>query len=92
MALLGALNLAVPRYAHLPLVIEPGGGKLAKSRCSVALDPKAAAPQLHEALTLLQQDPPAELKLASPRELLEWAGQHWRLERLEGVREVCAPT
>src|SRR6202035_633347 len=33
-----ALGVATPRYAHLPLVVEPGGAKLAKSRRSVPVD------------------------------------------------------
>src|SRR5262249_23620544 len=39
LALQQALGLPQPRYAHLPLVTEPGGAKLAKSRRSVPLDP-----------------------------------------------------
>ena len=38
-ALQSALGLPALRYAHLPLVTEPDGAKLAKSRRSVALDP-----------------------------------------------------
>ena len=50
-----ALGLPTPRYAHLPLITEPGGAKLAKSRRSVALEPERAGPQLWQALTLLRQ-------------------------------------
>jgi len=57
LALQGALQLPTPRYAHLPLITEPTGAKLAKSRRSVALDPTHAGRQLHEALVLLGQDP-----------------------------------
>src|SRR5947208_561755 len=57
-ALQGALRLPTPHYLHLPLVTEPGGAKLAKARRSVALDPRASGRSLHEALRLLNQDPP----------------------------------
>jgi glutamyl-Q tRNA(Asp) synthetase len=90
MALQEALGLAVPRYAHLPLVVEPGGGKLAKSRRSVALDATAVTVQMHRALQLLGQDPPAELKLTPVGELLTWAVSHWSLEGIQGVRQVRA--
>ncbi|HEY0768655.1 MAG TPA: tRNA glutamyl-Q(34) synthetase GluQRS [Steroidobacteraceae bacterium] len=89
-ALQGALGLTTPRYTHLPLVTEPGGAKLAKSRRSVALDPAMAGPQLQEALRLLGQNPPPKLKLESPRTVLEWACAHWDLDRFHGVREVRA--
>jgi glutamyl-Q tRNA(Asp) synthetase len=90
LALQGALQLPTPRYAHVPLITEPTGAKLAKSRRSVALDPTQAARQLHEALVLLNQDPPVTLKLESARRVLEWACAHWDLDRFHGVRQVRA--
>jgi len=91
-ALQGALRLPTPHYLHLPLVTEPGGAKLAKARRSVALDPRASGRELHEALRLLNQDPPDTLKLESPSRVLEWACAHWELDRFHGVREVRATT
>jgi glutamyl-Q tRNA(Asp) synthetase len=90
LALQRALQLPTPHYAHLPLVTEPGGAKLAKSRRSVALDPTQAGRQLHEALVLLSQNPPVTLKLESARAVLEWACAHWDLDRFHGVRQVRA--
>ena len=89
-ALQEALKLPAPRYLHLPLVTEPGGAKLAKSRRSVALDPRTAGRQLHQALALLNQGPPDTLKLEPPARVLEWACTHWNLDRFHGVREVRA--
>ncbi len=89
-ALQEALKLPTPRYLHLPLVTEPGGAKLAKTRRSVALDPRAAGRELYEALVLLGQGPPDTLKLESPATVLEWACAHWDLDRFHGVREVQA--
>src|SRR5437762_2070489 len=48
--------------------------------------------ELHEALRLLNQDPPDTLKLESPSRVLEWACAHWELDRFHGVREVRATT
>jgi glutamyl-Q tRNA(Asp) synthetase len=87
-ALQSALGLPAVRYAHLPLVTEPSGLKLAKSRRSVALDPGRAGVQLHEALGLLNHSPPAELKTAPAPEVIAWAVSHWRVGRLRGLREV----
>ena len=86
-----ALGLPAPGYAHLPLVVEAHGGKLAKSRRSLALQPAAAGPLLHQVLTLLGQEPPVELKLELPQSLLTWASEHWRPHAMAGVREVRAP-
>jgi len=90
LALQRALSLPNARHLHLPLIVEPTGAKLAKSRRSVALDGATAA-HLHTALGLLRQDPPAALKLEPSSVVLEWACAHWRSERLAGQREVPAP-
>jgi glutamyl-Q tRNA(Asp) synthetase len=90
-ALQQALTLPTPTYLHLPLVVEADGGKLAKSSRSVPLDPKRAGSQLHAALRLLRQAPPAKLELESAAAVLNWAAAHWRVEALGGVREIRAP-
>jgi glutamyl-Q tRNA(Asp) synthetase len=88
LTLQSALLLPPVRYAHLPLVTEPGGQKLAKSRRSVAVDPGQAGAQLHEALGLLNHSPPAELKAAPAAELIAWGRDHWDIGRLGGLRQV----
>jgi glutamyl-Q tRNA(Asp) synthetase len=89
-ALQQSMKLPRPHYAHLPLVIEPSGQKLAKSKRSVPLDPASAGRQLHQALRLLQQDPPATLESEPAPVVLEWACGHWKPDRLRQVREVAA--
>jgi len=89
-ALQQALKLPAVRYAHLPLVTEPGGEKLAKSKRSVPLDPGSAGRQLYHALRLLQQDPPAALEPEPAPAILEWACANWEPRRLRHVREVAA--
>jgi len=89
-ALQQALKLPTPRYAHLPLVTEPSGEKLAKSRRSVPLDPASAGRQLYHALRLLHQDPPAALEPEPAPVILEWACGSWEPGRLRLVGEVAA--
>ncbi|MFM7624857.1 MAG: tRNA glutamyl-Q(34) synthetase GluQRS, partial [Gammaproteobacteria bacterium] len=62
LALHQALALEPPRYLHLPVVVEPDGTKLAKSRRSVPLDAGAAARNLVQVLGWLRQPVPAELR------------------------------
>ena len=59
LGLQSALSLPTPRYLHLPMVVEPDGTKLGKSRHSLPLDAIAAPGLLRNALQLLGQPPPA---------------------------------
>jgi glutamyl-Q tRNA(Asp) synthetase len=83
-----ALSLPKPRYLHLPLVVAADGKKLSKSAAAIPLDPGQAAFWLHRGLTLLQQAPPADLRRAEPREIWQWAREHWDVTRLRGIRSV----
>jgi glutamyl-Q tRNA(Asp) synthetase len=86
-----ALGIPTPSYAHLPLIVEPDGAKLAKSRRSVPLDGQQSAPLLLNALRLLRQSPPASLELESPRRILEWSIAHWNPGGFHGTRTLPAP-
>jgi glutamyl-Q tRNA(Asp) synthetase len=83
-----ALGLYIPRYAHLPVVMETELGKLSKSRRSLAIDPANSGSQLAQALTILQQEVPPELQHAPPRELLAWATSHWSLDPVQGRKKI----
>lgn len=88
-----ALGLPTPRYGHLPLLTEPGGRKLAKSRRAVPLAADAAPRQLWEVLDWLEQEPPAALMGAPVGDIWRWALANWRPARLAGLRErrLAAP-
>jgi glutamyl-Q tRNA(Asp) synthetase len=84
------LGYPLPRYAHLPLVIEPDGKKLSKRDSAISLTSRAngtgesqlehdGTAMLLAALKFLGQKTPAELKDATPRECLEWAGGNFKL-------------
>ncbi len=86
-----ALGLPTPRYAHLPLLLESDGSKLAKSRHSVPLDPSRAPHLLFQALQLLRQEPPQSLIGGSLAALWGWAEDAWEPGRLKGLRAVRLP-
>ena len=88
-ALQRELRAAAPRYAHLPLVVEPNHEKLAKSRHSVPVEPAAAGATLRLVLHLLNHPPPPELEGAGPAQLLQWAQHSWNPQVLHGVRTVA---
>jgi glutamyl-Q tRNA(Asp) synthetase len=90
-ALQRALRQPTPRYAHLPLLLERTGEKLAKSRRSAALDASRAGAELLGVLRLLGLSPPGELAGAAPPSLLEWAIGRWRELSLPLPRELILP-
>lgn len=82
-----ALCLPRPIYGHLPLLTEPDGSKLSKSRRSVPLDLTARSRLLHATLTYLSQSPPPGLVQAAPAEIWNWAVTHWNPQALAGKTE-----
>ena len=85
-----ALGLATPVYAHLPLVTDANGIKLSKSAGAAAIDLRGPSEELWRALRFLRQAPPSELRRSALPTLWDWAIEHWRPERLCGLRH--APT
>jgi glutamyl-Q tRNA(Asp) synthetase len=85
------LGVATPRYGHLPIIVEPDGEKLAKSRRSTPIDPRRATDELIQALTLLRHAPPAHLWGEKPDTVLTWAINHWNTSNLERVQKATAP-
>ena len=71
------LGLATPRYAHVPVLTEPGGQKLAKSRRSVRADGAAPLPQLLSVFSLLGMTPPEDLQAGHLAEAWAWATAQW---------------
>jgi glutamyl-Q tRNA(Asp) synthetase len=86
-----ALSLPHPIYGHLPLVVEPDGTKLAKSRRAIPLDPSQVAGGLTTTLTLLSQRPPPELAHLPVKDVWKWAFAHWAPQALVGRTEVRCP-
>ncbi len=82
-----SLGLATPRYGHLPVLTEPNGQKLAKSRRAVPVAANEAPRQLWQVLQWLEQAPPAELAGAPVGELWAWAIPNWRPANLAGLGE-----
>jgi glutamyl-Q tRNA(Asp) synthetase len=79
-----ALGLSRPIYGHLPLLTEPDGSKLSKSRHSLPLELTTIPRALTTTLTYLSQAPPAELALSSVKDVWKWAFAHWDPQALAG--------
>jgi glutamyl-Q tRNA(Asp) synthetase len=78
----GVLELSPPAYAHVPVLTESDGEKLAKSRRSVRADSGHALATLIGLFELLNLSPPVELLDGGVREAWSWAIRHWKMSRL----------
>ncbi len=86
------LGLREPRYAHVPVLIEPDGGKLAKSRRSVAASAELPARQLLGIFSLLGLSPPASLASEPISAAWSWAMEHWSIEKVPKRLELRVNT
>ncbi len=85
-----ALSLPTPRYLHLPVVVEPGGAKLAKSRHALALDSAAAPALLLRALELLGQPRPVPPNRGDVQAIWAFAIPRWDVAAASRATEVEA--
>jgi glutamyl-Q tRNA(Asp) synthetase len=82
------LGLVTPDYMHVPVIIDEQGYKLSKQTRATEVDLKKPDAVIFELLTLLKQNPPAELQPAPLTELLDWAIAHWNPALLKNCRTV----
>lgn len=85
------LGLPQPRYAHLPVAVNPAGEKLSKQTLVAPIDVTKPLPVLVAALSFLGQQPPRGLARATVRELWAWAIENWNLDRVPRVATAPAP-
>ncbi len=87
------LGLATPRYAHVPVLVESDGSKLAKSMRSIPAGGSAPQKELLRVLQLLELEPPKALAGAAVGALWEWAHAHWSPNclRERPVRQLRVP-
>jgi glutamyl-Q tRNA(Asp) synthetase len=81
------LGLPVPRYAHLPVVVNDRGEKLSKQTGAEPIDPGRPVAAVVAALRFLGQDPPSDMADAGREELWQWAVANWRIERIPRTRQ-----
>jgi glutamyl-Q tRNA(Asp) synthetase len=77
-----ALDLSLPRFAHLPIAVNKEGQKLSKQTFAEPIDITRPEVMLTRALAFLGHPIPDPLAGAGPQELLAWAVSHWQRERI----------
>ena len=85
------LSLPIPRYAHLPVVINSQGEKLSKQTLATPLESSKAVPLLCQALQFLGQQLPSALLNGSIKEVWSWAISHWQLDAVPRFSHQLQP-
>jgi len=75
-------------YAHIPVLAKSDGQKLSKQNLAAPLNLTACNNNLVKALTLLNQNPPAELRGASCTDILDWATLNWQLKKVPSIAAI----
>jgi glutamyl-Q tRNA(Asp) synthetase len=81
-ALQRLLRFAQPSYAHVPVLTEADGSKLAKSRRSVPLNAESALPQLLTVFSMLGLPPPPSIGSGPISTAWSWAISQWSADRV----------
>ncbi len=84
------LGLAMPRYMHVPIIVDSNGQKLSKQSYAAAVDVNNPEQTLYNLLLLLKQQPPKELSAATVNEILTWAIAHWQITPLSALTQLNA--
>ena len=80
--LMEQLQLSTPAYAHVPLLLEPDGTKLAKTARSVRIESATPLPQLLSVFGLLGMPSFIPMQLHSVSEAWRWATQNWNIQNV----------
>lgn len=84
------LNVATPRYAHIPIATNLAGEKLSKKTLAQPISTSLAEHQLFDALNFLGQNPPATIKNATLNEVWRWAITHWNISNVAKQRQILS--
>ena len=82
------LQLASPRYAHHPVIVNRQGEKLSKQTHAAELDNAHPVEQIWQALAFLGQSPEQALKRATVGEIWDWAQHHWHMDSVPKTRTI----
>lgn len=82
------LGLPTPAYAHIPILVDRRGDKLSKQTFASAIAAAEAGRTLQRALAYLDLETPTELAGADCAQLLDWAIEHWELQRVPKLATI----
>lgn len=82
------LGFTPPGYAHIPLAATANGQKLSKQNLAPALDISHPVSGLLLALRFLNQDIPPDPLNLTVETLLQWAINHWQINKVPATQSI----
>ena len=76
------LSYKMPSYSHIPVVIDQSGKKLSKQFGASGIKNKLVSENLYNALKVLLQEPPEELRKENIKVIWNWAIENWDINKL----------
>lgn len=87
-ALQNIFGFKIPKYCHIPIIVDQKNNKLSKQKCAQAVSMESPEKTLFLLLELLQQSPPYQLKKTSIKEIINWGIEHWQPSLLKKIRAI----
>lgn len=84
------LGFPTPTYMHIPAAVNDHGQKLSKSTGAPGIGIQQPGRTLFDAVDALRQNPPGELRAATPAEIWAWVLNNWAPDVLAGIHEISA--
>lgn len=85
------LGYTVPNFAHVPTVVDEGGRKLSKSSNDMSIVAIAGGAAFHDALIVLGQDPPLDIRGEPARTVRDWGIRHWDISKVPTMAVKAIP-
>ena len=85
--LFSLLKAPLPIFGHLPVAVNNQGLKLSKQNHAPSISHAPVNEMLWSALNFLKQSPPEALRKEDKSLILDWATQHWQIDKFTGKRQ-----
>jgi len=82
------LQLPIPKFLHIPVIVNQQGQKLSKQTGAAAVDMRDRSSILVQALRDLGQAVPTEMETASLEDIWNWAIQHWNADSIPKTQHI----
>lgn len=82
------MQLPIPRFLHIPIIVNQQGQKLSKQTGAEAVTTPNKSAVLVQALNDLGQLVPKKLESESLKQIWSWAIQHWNVDNIPKTKQI----